>query len=430
MRFRIHLIFFVSLTLGVGVHAPAQSSSVHSMQQGRRACRSKPTAAKAERWKLSVSPRAAGHIASMLWARSDGNFRSLTGRRASPFYEAAALVKLEDFTGDGNPDILARGLSSGASALTSESIYVYDPVSGQPAGRRDLPERWRRPAGRDRAGAACVITVNDFTAAEDFTEAALVVSSLGDPGGGTTVLANRSPATPGAWITLSDLASVLHPKSSARLRAGAARRPTQGAVMATASLADVELVVRTIAQIAVDNEKYFGDLDAVVGDGDFGYSMARGFEMVLRGLGRLRPRRHRHVPEEGRGRHHQPDRRHVRPDLGHGVPAAPARPPGLGRAGRRAGRRDAAGADRGDQGARQVRGGGQDAARRAGAGGGRARGAARPGRDAAATLRAAAATARESGRGDPDHAGQARAGQLHRRAQHRLRSTPAPSPSP
>ena len=31
----------------------------------------------------------------------------------------------------------------------------------------------------------------------------------------------------------------------------------------------------------VDNEKYFCELDAVVGDGDFGYSLARGFEMVL-----------------------------------------------------------------------------------------------------------------------------------------------------
>jgi dihydroxyacetone kinase/dihydroxyacetone kinase-like protein len=43
----------------------------------------------------------------------------------------------------------------------------------------------------------------------------------------------------------------------------------------------VELVVKAIAQTAVDNEKYFGDLDAVVGDGDFGYSLARGFEKVL-----------------------------------------------------------------------------------------------------------------------------------------------------
>ncbi|MDX6366307.1 MAG: phosphoenolpyruvate---glycerone phosphotransferase subunit DhaL [Nocardioidaceae bacterium] len=45
----------------------------------------------------------------------------------------------------------------------------------------------------------------------------------------------------------------------------------------------VELVVRTIAQTAVDNEKYFGDLDAVVGDGDFGYSLARGFEKIMEG---------------------------------------------------------------------------------------------------------------------------------------------------
>jgi len=31
------------------------------------------------------------------------------------------------------------------------------------------------------AGVTCMITVNDFTAAEDFSEAGLVVSSLGDP---------------------------------------------------------------------------------------------------------------------------------------------------------------------------------------------------------------------------------------------------------
>jgi phosphoenolpyruvate---glycerone phosphotransferase subunit DhaL len=48
-----------------------------------------------------------------------------------------------------------------------------------------------------------------------------------------------------------------------------------------ASLDEAEFVVRDIAQTAVDNEKYFGDLDSVVGDGDFGYSLARGFEVVL-----------------------------------------------------------------------------------------------------------------------------------------------------
>ena len=62
------------------------------------------------------------------------------------------------------------------------------------------------------AGTTCVITVNDFTAGENFSEAALVLSSLGDPGGERSrVLANRSPAAPGDWVTLPDLASVLPP---------------------------------------------------------------------------------------------------------------------------------------------------------------------------------------------------------------------------
>lgn len=60
------------------------------------------------------------------------------------------------------------------------------------------------------AGITCVITVNDFTKDEDFSEAALVVSSLGDPDGDrAAVLANRSRAAPGAWVTLADLASLL-----------------------------------------------------------------------------------------------------------------------------------------------------------------------------------------------------------------------------
>jgi dihydroxyacetone kinase phosphoprotein-dependent L subunit len=118
------------------------------------------------------------------------------------------------------------------------------------------------------AGLTCMITVNGYTADEDFAEAALVVSSLGDPGGErTAVLANRSQATPGDWITLPDLTRLL----------------PQGVPMSTADLSDVETVVRTIATVAIDNEKYFGELDAVVGDGDFGYSMARGFELVLQG---------------------------------------------------------------------------------------------------------------------------------------------------
>jgi HAD superfamily hydrolase (TIGR01509 family) len=65
------------------------------------------------------------------------------------------------------------------------------------------------------AGLTCVITVNDFTKSEDFSEAALVLTALGDPGGEhAAVLANSSPARPGDWVTLADLAGVL-PESSA-----------------------------------------------------------------------------------------------------------------------------------------------------------------------------------------------------------------------
>ena len=53
--------------------------------------------------------------------------------------------------------------------------------------------------------------------------------------------------------------------------------------MSGKALQQVELVVRTIAETAIANEKHFGELDAVVGDGDFGYSLARGFEKLLEG---------------------------------------------------------------------------------------------------------------------------------------------------
>jgi dihydroxyacetone kinase-like protein len=44
---------------------------------------------------------------------------------------------------------------------------------------------------------------------------------------------------------------------------------------------DLTFVVRAIARTSVDNERAFSDLDAVAGDGDFGYSLARGFEIVI-----------------------------------------------------------------------------------------------------------------------------------------------------
>jgi dihydroxyacetone kinase-like protein len=44
---------------------------------------------------------------------------------------------------------------------------------------------------------------------------------------------------------------------------------------------DIEFIVRVIADAVLENEAYFSELDGVVGDGDFGYSIARGFDKVL-----------------------------------------------------------------------------------------------------------------------------------------------------
>jgi dihydroxyacetone kinase phosphoprotein-dependent L subunit len=43
----------------------------------------------------------------------------------------------------------------------------------------------------------------------------------------------------------------------------------------------VEIVVKTMADTAIKNEAYFSELDAVMGDADFGVSLAGGFKAVL-----------------------------------------------------------------------------------------------------------------------------------------------------
>jgi dihydroxyacetone kinase phosphoprotein-dependent L subunit len=57
--------------------------------------------------------------------------------------------------------------------------------------------------------------------------------------------------------------------------------------MEPSTIADVDLVLRTMAETIVANEKYFCELDAVAADGDFGSSLARGFEVVLQDFATL-----------------------------------------------------------------------------------------------------------------------------------------------
>jgi HAD superfamily hydrolase (TIGR01509 family) len=60
------------------------------------------------------------------------------------------------------------------------------------------------------AGFRCLVTVNGYTRDEDFREAVLVVSDLGDPGRPPVeILANRGAARPGSFVTLDDLRACL-----------------------------------------------------------------------------------------------------------------------------------------------------------------------------------------------------------------------------
>lgn len=55
------------------------------------------------------------------------------------------------------------------------------------------------------AGFRCLITISSYTKNEDMSAALLVVSDLGKPNSPMSVIANRSRATPGDYITLDDI---------------------------------------------------------------------------------------------------------------------------------------------------------------------------------------------------------------------------------
>jgi HAD superfamily hydrolase (TIGR01509 family) len=82
----------------------------------------------------------------------------------------------------------------------------------------------------------CLVTVNGYTRHEGFDEAVLVVSELGDPGRPPIeVLANRSAARPGDYITLDDLRDCLQAvpakelqEQSAATGSGQVRDPGEG----------------------------------------------------------------------------------------------------------------------------------------------------------------------------------------------------------
>jgi len=73
-----------------------------------------------------------------------------------------------------------------------------------------IEDSWNGLASAHAAGMRCLVTVSGYTQDEDFSEAELVVSCLGDPHGEKCqVLANRSSAAPGDYVVVADLDHLL-----------------------------------------------------------------------------------------------------------------------------------------------------------------------------------------------------------------------------
>jgi HAD superfamily hydrolase (TIGR01509 family) len=92
------------------------------------------------------------------------------------------------------------------------AIYrlTVDRLGLDPAGTLVVEDSRNGLLAATGAGLRCLVTVNDYTRDEDFAEAVLVVSELGDPGRpAVEVLANRGPARPGDFLTLDDLRACL-----------------------------------------------------------------------------------------------------------------------------------------------------------------------------------------------------------------------------
>ncbi len=88
------------------------------------------------------------------------------------------------------------------------AIYTLalDALGADPAGTLVIEDSRNGLLAATGACLPCLITVNGYTRGENFDQAVLVVSELGDPGRPPIeVLANRGSACPGDYVTLGDL---------------------------------------------------------------------------------------------------------------------------------------------------------------------------------------------------------------------------------
>ena len=129
---------------------------------------------------------------------------------ASTSAEAAVRAVLEHVAGNDDAKRFAVVLAGEVVAHKKPAPDIYrlalTRLGVLPSGALVIEDSKNGLDAASGAGLRCVVTVNGYTCDEDFREAVMVVSSLGDPDGEhTRVLANRSRAAPGDWVSLADL---------------------------------------------------------------------------------------------------------------------------------------------------------------------------------------------------------------------------------
>ncbi|MFZ0092258.1 MAG: HAD-IA family hydrolase [Solirubrobacteraceae bacterium] len=127
---------------------------------------------------------------------------------ASTSAEESVRAVLEHAVGDANAARFAVFAGDVVAAKKPDpAIYelAVDALRIAPADAIVIEDSRNGLLAAVRAGLRCVVTVSSYTAEEDMSEAVLVVTSLGDPGGPARVLANRGAARPGELVTLADL---------------------------------------------------------------------------------------------------------------------------------------------------------------------------------------------------------------------------------
>jgi HAD superfamily hydrolase (TIGR01509 family) len=147
--------------------------------------------------RIAREARGAGWQLAVCSTSADASVQAILLRAVGPELAGAFLVLAGDIVPAKKPapDIYLLALER-LDVAPTDCIVVEDSRNGLLAA-----------AG---AGMTTVVTVNGYTRTEDFTEAALVLSSLGDPGGEPIeVLANRSAAMPAGYVTLADLQACL-----------------------------------------------------------------------------------------------------------------------------------------------------------------------------------------------------------------------------